>query len=174
MILTHENEVYSWGADTAGQLGFRGFDSLNTPHKIPGYISSEPKQGARTYFSKWKELKQIFCGTAHSIVLTYDHKIYIWGHNTFGELGFGDNTHHRRTAQILNFLAQPEKIKQIACRGNHTMLLTYSNEVYVWGANSWGELGLGDYKDRHSTTKLIFFDECKKIKQIFFKNRCMR
>lgn len=34
-----------------------------------------------------------------------------------------------------------------------------SPQVFIFGQNSYGELGLGDQKERHIPTKLNFFDK---------------
>jgi len=36
-----------------------------------------------------------------------------------------------------------KKLKKIACGKHHTCLLTVDGELYVWGANNYGQLGLG-------------------------------
>ncbi|CAI4223109.1 unnamed protein product [Auanema sp. JU1783] len=44
----------------------------------------------------------------------------------------------------------PEKVsvRQISVSETHQLILTYSNEVYAWGQNSKGQLGMGDRVDR--------------------------
>lgn len=36
---------------------------------------------------------------------------------------------------------------QIRCGENHTMILTVSGSVWVWGANDHGQLGLGETQE---------------------------
>ena len=148
MALTYSNEIYIWGHNTSGQLGF-GDDDQNSPRKLD-----------------LENVKEIFCGTAHSIALTYENEVYVWGHNYYGELGLGDND-HRYTPHKLPFPANGEKVKQIICGDNHSIAVTYSNEIYVWGSNESGELGLGHNDDQNTPQRLLFFAEWKGVKQIF-------
>jgi hypothetical protein len=50
----------------------------------------------------------------------------------------------------------PSPIIDVACGSLHTMALTESSEVYVWGRNNSGQLGLGDTRDRDTPEKLNF------------------
>ncbi|WKX89451.1 hypothetical protein Q1695_008813 [Nippostrongylus brasiliensis] len=45
-------------------------------------------------------------------------------------------------------------IKQVATSGSHTMVLSYDNEVFAWGSNEHGQLGLGDTKERLNPEKV--------------------
>jgi alpha-tubulin suppressor-like RCC1 family protein len=40
------------------------------------------------------------------------------------------------------------------CRGVHSLALTESGEVYAWGSNERGQLGLGDTENRLTPTKV--------------------
>ncbi|VDM68594.1 unnamed protein product [Strongylus vulgaris] len=44
----------------------------------------------------------------------------------------------------------PKKIviKKIAVSCTHTMMLSFDNEVFAWGWNNYGQLGLGDTAER--------------------------
>jgi hypothetical protein len=63
-------------------------------------------------------------------VRTQQHRTYIW----YGSLWSG-----------LLFL-------QVVCGKYHTICVTASSQVYAWGANSSGQLGLGDKRDRLAPT----------------------
>ena len=42
----------------------------------------------------------------------------------------------------------------IVCGNRHNIILTENNELYVCGYNDYGQLGLGDNKNRNTHTKL--------------------
>jgi alpha-tubulin suppressor-like RCC1 family protein len=46
------------------------------------------------------------------------------------------------------------KVKAIAAGMEHSLALTESGEVYAWGWNDDGQLGLGDTEDRLTPTKV--------------------
>ena len=47
---------------------------------------------------------------------------------------------------------------QIVGGGFHTAALTNDGKVFTWGNNRWGQLGHGDYKQRHIPTKVESLD----------------
>ncbi|NXE36053.1 HERC5 ligase, partial [Ptilorrhoa leucosticta] len=72
-------------------------------------------------------------------------ELFTWGQNTHGQLGVRSQT--TLTPQ------QVERLKgiplaQIAAGGAHSTTVSLSGAVYSWGKNSFGQLGLGDTKDR--------------------------
>ena len=46
------------------------------------------------------------------------------------------------------------KQKSIVCGNDHTFLITKNENIYVFGRSDYGQLGLGDKKDRNKPTKL--------------------
>lgn len=73
------------------------------------------------------------------------------GFNHCGQLGLEYN-YERNTPQKLLL----DNVKQIFCGDNHSIALTYLNEVYVWGNNNYGQLGVGDNNNRNVPMKLEF------------------
>src|SRR6185437_3864749 len=64
----------------------------------------------------------------------------------------GDET--ARTIPTLLNLPNNEKISFITCGYAHSICLTENNLCYIWGNNSSGELGLGDFNNRNIPTLL--------------------
>lgn len=42
---------------------------------------------------------------------------------------------------------ETNRVTKLACGGYHTLVLTSEDELFAFGANSYGELGLGDTKE---------------------------
>ena len=50
-----------------------------------------------------------------------------------------------------------EKVVRLACggfRAGHSMVVVEGGKCWSWGANDWGQLGVGDKKDRCSPTEV--------------------
>jgi alpha-tubulin suppressor-like RCC1 family protein len=106
----------------------------------------------------------IFSGYSNNIILTENNETYVCGQNHSGQLGLGDYGHgHRYTYTKLehNF----GKIKNIYCGAEHNIILNENNESYVCGNNEFGQLGLGDYYNRNTYTKIE--NDFGKIKNIY-------
>ena len=98
------------------------------------------------------QLSKIKCYRSHTIALTTQSELYIWGNNNNGQLGLGDDTVRQTPHKLLS------NIKKINGGYNYTIILTKLNEIYVWGANYCGQLGLGDNQGYNSPQKLLLPD----------------
>lgn len=50
---------------------------------------------------------------------------------------------------------------KVACGENHVIALDAKGDVFAWGGNQYGQLGLGDYKNRSEPTKISAFKKMK-------------
>lgn len=83
--------------------------------------------------------------------------LYVCGSNEFGESGLGKNSNKKILSPTrLNFFNDHEIIS-IQMGYGHTLIQT-NKGVFGFGMNGYGQLGLGDTKDRESPTRLKFFD----------------
>ncbi|XP_061483398.1 X-linked retinitis pigmentosa GTPase regulator isoform X2 [Rhineura floridana] len=106
----------------------------------------------------------ISCGDEHTSVVTENGKLYMFGSNNWGQLGFGTrNTVNKPTCVKA---LKPEKVKLAACGRNHTLIYTEQGNVYAAGGNSEGQLGLGDTEERSTFHLISFFTNQHKIKQL--------
>ncbi|XP_009708889.1 PREDICTED: probable E3 ubiquitin-protein ligase HERC3, partial [Cariama cristata] len=91
---------------------------------------------------------QIACGDQHAMALSRGGTLFTWGQNAHGQLGVGSQT---------TLVPQPQPVErlkgiplaQIAAGGAHSVAVSLSGAVYSWGKNNFGQLGLGDTKERH-------------------------
>ena len=90
----------------------------------------------------------------------------MWGSNEFGQLGSNSDSTEVRKPFNLNCSAyfQDHKIIQVECGKQFTMALTEKGEVYTWGQNIHGELGLGNRVNTGKPTHVRSIDA--KVKQI--------
>jgi len=87
----------------------------------------------------------------HSVVLTEDGKVYIWGDNQYGQLGNGEK--RDLAVPILVESLSHEVVIGIAVGGWHTLALTNNGAVYSWGRNKEGQLGHGELSECLSIPK---------------------
>ncbi len=80
-------------------------------------------------------------GNGFSLALMRDGSVFAWGDQQNGTLGNGNNaaSSTRFPVQALNLTA----ITRIAAGDAHGMALRTDGQVFVWGANGSGRLGLG-------------------------------
>ncbi|XP_055293963.1 X-linked retinitis pigmentosa GTPase regulator isoform X2 [Moschus berezovskii] len=90
---------------------------------------------------KPEKVKFVACGRNHTLVLTGDGKVYATGGNNEGQLGLGD-TDERSAFHLISFFTSQHKIKQLSAGSNTSAALTEDGELFMWGDNSEGQIGL--------------------------------
>ena len=137
MMLTLSGKIYSSGENQYGQLGLGHNLDTNYPQEIT-----------------LRNPVLIYCGADHTIVTTHDKQIYGWGSNSHGQLGLGHDSDCHSPQKI--DLYDERDIISIKCGCDHTVVLVKSkfnrsNKCYVWGTNTNGALGIGNFHHHKNT-----------------------
>jgi mitogen-activated protein kinase kinase kinase 9 len=133
--------LYSWGFGKYGQIG----------GKFLNYSLCPIKQS----IDEREEIFLISAGESHSAILTLTPKLYMYGKNHFGQLGLANN-HYIYNPTKLEF-SEKIKISKVSCGGDHTLALSDDNNLYSWGLNAFGQLGLGDFLARNLPVKVEIY-----------------
>ncbi|XP_023381376.1 X-linked retinitis pigmentosa GTPase regulator isoform X4 [Pteropus vampyrus] len=80
------------------------------------------------------------CGDEHTAIITGNNKLYMFGSNNWGQLGLGSRSTVSKPTCVKAL--KPEKVKFAACGRNHTLVLTVDGNLFMWGDNSEGQIGL--------------------------------
>ena len=142
LILTEDGEVYAFGNNKKGQLGLNDTDERLVPTKIDS-----------NYYGN-KKITQISTGDSHSLILTEDGEVYAFGYNGKGQLGLNNKTDRLVPTKIDSTHYGNKKIAQIFAGSLHSFVLTEDGEIYAFGLNGNGQLGLNDKTDRLVPTKI--------------------
>ncbi|NXB46765.1 HERC5 ligase, partial [Leucopsar rothschildi] len=89
-------------------------------------------------------------------------ELFTWGLNTHGQLGVRSQTRLIQKPQLVETL-KGIPLAQIAAGGAHSITVSLSGAVYSWGKNSFGQLGLGDTKDRDRPTYVGALEHWKTV-----------
>lgn len=73
------------------------------------------------------------------IAMKKDHSVWTWGSNAGGMLGYDKNPDLISCKPKKIF----ENVKYIAAGGDNMAIITEKNELYLWGENTFGQLGNG-------------------------------
>ena len=149
----NKNNIYSWGFGKYGELGEKEINYSLEPIKI------------NLILNKREEISKIECGEYHSSFITNNSNIYMFGKNIFGQLGL-NHTNYIFEPELLKFEEKITIIK-ISLGGEHTLLLSEQKNLYSFGLNIFGQLGLGDNINRILPTNvdltLNYGEEIKNI-----------
>jgi alpha-tubulin suppressor-like RCC1 family protein len=136
LALDREGVVWGWGANAFVRFESGTEEDQLTPAPIAGLGRAIA----------------IDAGRAHTVVLQDDGTLMCWGHNTFGATGTGLSQAEIADAQAnatAYTVTEPTRVPglsdvvAIAAGGGHTLALTRNGDVWAWGFNNNGELGVG-------------------------------
>uniref|UniRef100_A0A8D0TCN9 X-linked retinitis pigmentosa GTPase regulator n=1 Tax=Sus scrofa TaxID=9823 RepID=A0A8D0TCN9_PIG len=126
-IITGNNKLFMFGSNNWGQLGLGSKSTVDKPTCVKAL--------------KPEKVKFAACGRNHTLISTEGGKVYAAGGNNEGQLGLGD-TEERNTFHVINFFTSQHKIKQLSAGSNTSAALTEDGELFMWGDNSEGQIGL--------------------------------
>lgn len=147
-LLNVDGECFIWG---------KTGDALGTT--LSNQFISEPKK----LDTKGVLVKAMAIGNEHALFLSQDGKLYGSGSNDSGQLGLPTDGVYDFIA--LNLPEPDEKVKEIAVGFDSSYVVTESGQLYVCGANEFGELGTGGIipVNEYQFTKIPFNQPIKKV-----------
>lgn len=127
---------FSWGLGILGQLG-SGINISWLPMRVE---IAEP-------------VVSVAAGSHHSVAVSSDGHVYSWGHSEYGQHGAGEmfydlqrGAHYFYPRVQESLKAQGVCVKRVACSSHSTFALASDGNVYSWGWNAFGVLGVGKYQ----------------------------
>ena len=129
---SNNNEIFCWGSNSKSQLGIGNTINQHLPYKCIDYPDN---------------VVNIKCGDNHTLVLTSNQEVFSCGINTEGQLGrFVDF----RSLSSLGKISTLQEIIRIECGANHSICIDIHDNLYVFGDNNYGQIGLG-FKKKSAT-----------------------
>uniref|UniRef100_A0A673FJX0 Probable E3 ubiquitin-protein ligase HERC3 n=1 Tax=Sinocyclocheilus rhinocerous TaxID=307959 RepID=A0A673FJX0_9TELE len=126
LFLFHDGSVYASGSNSCGQLGH---DKGGWRPELVGALDAQKIAG-------------VSCGQAHSLVVNEQGQVFAWGAGEGGQLGLGAAEEAVRVPRLIKKLCE-HRISQVMCGKQHCIALSKDGQLFVWGENSSGQLGLG-------------------------------
>jgi alpha-tubulin suppressor-like RCC1 family protein len=123
--------VWSWGRNSCGQLGNGDFDDRSVPTVI---IMENDSRGG---------VQSMAAGGRHSVVVTADGRVLMFGSNDNGQLGLGE------FGLEFVFPTELQAVSSVgvtgcAAGGHHTFLFTSFGTAFCFGGGERGQLGCFD------------------------------
>lgn len=129
-----KGKLYAWGQNSNGQLGQGDEDHRDVPTVVAA-LSDET-------------VVDVSSGTSHTVVLTADGDVYAFGSNTDGQIGspegLDDNgTPVREVLSPVRVESLPQNVVSITADTKTSFAVTADGEVFGWGENRFGQIGIG-------------------------------
>ena len=110
-----DGTLWTWGDNSSGELGINNTSNRSIP--VTTFVGG----------SNWK---QVDGGTNHTVAIKTDGTLWIWGGNSYGQLGINlSAASNGRTTPVTTF-AGGTNWKQVACGGNHTVAIKTSDDLH--------------------------------------------
>ncbi|KAM7380411.1 hypothetical protein PAMP_003712 [Pampus punctatissimus] len=125
IVCTWRGSVYGAGSNQEGQLGLGHCSNTTSFQMLHPFCENAP-------------IKMLSAGCNTSAALTEDGRLFMWGDNSVGQIGLGDEA----------FAAEPrevnigEAVTWVSCGYHHSAFVTVNGDLYTFGESANGRLGL--------------------------------
>jgi alpha-tubulin suppressor-like RCC1 family protein len=132
--------LWAWGKNTDGQLGLGDNADRTTPVQV----------GVGTTWN------QVAAGANFVIAVQTNGTLWAWGGNASSQLGLGDTVSRTSPVQIgtATNWTSTTTYPSIAAGNAHAIARNTSSQLFAWGLNSSGQLGVGDASNRTTPTQV--------------------
>ena len=176
MAIRADNTLWGWGENLSGQLGINNAITRSSPVQIgtSSWIAVSARNGTQTYAGTaairidntlwvWGQAsyqfgatsisqswKQIANGASHSVAIKSDNTLWVWGSAASGQIG--DNQTAVARSSPVQVTTVSNYVQVGTGKTDSSYAINLSGNLYAWGLNSTGQLGLGDTINRSSPT----------------------
>ncbi|KAF4368552.1 hypothetical protein F8388_018676 [Cannabis sativa] len=118
VVSTEGGEVFTWGSNREGQLGYTSVDTQPTPRRVSSLRS---------------KIVAVAAANKHTAVISEAGEVFTWGCNREGQLGYGtSNSASNYTPRLVESL-KGKVFTGVSAAKYHTLVLGGDGEVYTWG-----------------------------------------
>ncbi|KAK4337386.1 hypothetical protein RND71_044131 [Anisodus tanguticus] len=114
-----------------------------------GLVKAIDEEGSSVKFeleADLDEFEYVACGHEHVLLLTKKGSVYSYGMGSRGQLGHGNSEDVTEDCKLIEAL-EGIKIIQISAGSWHSLALSEFGDVYSWGLNESGQLGVDSTRD---------------------------
>ena len=149
ILKTVKGRMYGYGWNSNGQLGI-GRKSFKESVPQPLLLGMDVN------------IISISCGFHHTLFLTDDGRVVCCGNNQYGQLGFGCNVDEVVSPTMVEWDGF-EDMLSVQCGEYFSVSLDKAGNVWSFGRNDSGQLGLPQKRDCVFTPKLVPYFKRKEL-----------
>lgn len=148
--IEERGSVYAVGTNYAGQLG----QGDTEPREV--FTSVQKTRGLGVV--------RVSANADMAFAVTADHEVLVWGGNGTGVTGIKvdqDDEWSKEMYMEPQFVMelQGEEVTDCAVGASHAAAVTSGGDIFIWGHNLCGQLGLTDFKTRVTPEILTYFEQ---------------
>ncbi|KAF3708453.1 putative E3 ubiquitin-protein ligase HERC4 [Channa argus] len=137
-FLLEDGTVYTCGCNDLGQLGHE--KSRKKPEQVVALDA--------------QIIVAVSCGESHTLSLNDKGQVFSWGLGSDGQLGLNNFEECIRVPRNIKSLSDVQ-IAQVTCGYWHSHALSRGGQVFSWGQNRYGQLGLGTNGQSIATPQIV-------------------
>ncbi|XP_042411437.1 ultraviolet-B receptor UVR8-like isoform X1 [Zingiber officinale] len=135
-VVTDTGVLLTFGWGLYGQCGQGSTDDELSPTCVSSLLGLK--------------IQRVAAGLWHTICTSIDGAVYSFGGNQFGQLGTGSDQAETLPKLLDHPCLENKNAEVVSCGARHSAMMTEDGQVFCWGWNKYGQLGLGDAIDRNS------------------------
>lgn len=134
--IKEDDSLWLWGSNSSGQLGV-DLVSLYEEGEAPSKtLSSKP-------IKVMEDVKAVSLGAAHSAAIKNDGSLWIWGNNSYGQVG-SDSWSNEKKYEPIKVM---DHVKSVSLGSAHSAAIKEDGSLWVWGSNDRGQVGNDSWDD---------------------------
>jgi alpha-tubulin suppressor-like RCC1 family protein len=149
VVVTESGHLYAFGLGKGGRLGTGNEAPCSVPTRVMGALSQRHVIAAAA-------------ADNHTVAVCRDGSVFAWGSNRFGQIGCGGDSSPRCSPRRVDDLKGIVCVS-VAAGEKHSVALSQRGEVYVWGDNTNGQLGISRRNGTHRVQRVEALWNSKKI-----------
>ncbi|KAJ2948174.1 hypothetical protein O0L34_g9982 [Tuta absoluta] len=147
LALNDKGELFGWGNSEYGQVPMQGgAQQVNMSYSL---LSLTRGLG---------RIVDVAAGGSFCLIVNDQGDVFVWG---YGLLGLGPNVQHSKKPKLIppplfgrNEFNPECMVEKVACGIGHLAAITNGGDLYMWGRNRHGCLGIGHSKDQEFPLKV--------------------
>lgn len=146
LALNNKGEIFSWGLNNAGQLGY---STEKTKDKVDSF-SSEPRKITHTTLKRLR-VKGVACSKIHNVAFSHTDLV-VWGLNV-GQMDIISSDESVKLGKFKGIIQSPRKIefqspiKQVIANNDSTIVLLQTNECHILVNHNHVKIQLPQYRE---------------------------
>jgi Regulator of chromosome condensation (RCC1) repeat/BTB/POZ domain len=141
LVLGEDGGVWGWGDNSTGALGLERLSTEFVPRRVKALAD--------------KSVVRVACGWRHAGCLTGSGQVYMWGDNRAGQCGIGYYSLHVLKPSLVQSVMAGQFATALVLGWRHSLALNDIGDLFGWGSNERGQLGIGKRRSHTAAPKLI-------------------